>query len=825
MAARREKRHSPYPDLPNHARVPRSAFEEVLGRKREFRAWERRESDNGDEARRDPCSKSGRFFDLSHTQTFLAAYLSPLTPYRSILMFHDTGVGKTCAAVRIAEAFASPRPAIVLAPEATRGGFKANLVNHRGAPLDAAGGVDVRRAARASCTGSTYLRGLPEGSSRADLRAFAQGQMRARYVFFGYEQFNNRLEYTTERIRGEFASLPEEEVEREVAQTLRREFSDRVIVVDEAHNLRQSSRQKDVLGKLRAVLRHAANVTLVLMTATPMYNRPDEVLDLLNLMLVNDGVRELAHAEVFDADGGFVEGGEERLANAFRGRVSRARAQTEGTFPLRLSARDAGVEPPAGWRAWPPPPALATDGSPVPRGERVAAGAMFSSQLSAAQAAAYAAVVARGNMSAAMYTPAQEVCNFVGGGETGEAGFFRVFKRVAAASAQALRLEYRRGRARLAGTALMEAAPKVAAICDLLERSEGGALVYSRFKWAGVLPVAVALEERGWAPFKGRPLLRDVSPRAGAPRYALVTSDETIGGGASATEVVHAFNTGASGIRAVLGTNRVAEGLDFRGLREVHVMEPWFHMSVAEQVVGRAVRFCSHSRAEKEARNVTVFMHCACLSAAEARRETVDERMFRLSVSKQRRVGAVMRVLRDAAVDCGLTGRSGSGASARSGSAGVRGSQGQRVSAPAGDRDGSAACDYGACAASAPRCPPPPTTAFDFSTFHPMQVRHEVDMACWDAVDALKETNAQRFSELLAALGCDEVVLALALQVLLNPLEGSSWLRGSVLLFRAGRYVLLPAHLVERGVHKRAFLLSEARSGALEEVANEAALK
>ena len=41
---------------------------------------------------------------MSHQQ-WIANYISPRTPYKGLLVYHETGTGKTCTAVSIAENF------------------------------------------------------------------------------------------------------------------------------------------------------------------------------------------------------------------------------------------------------------------------------------------------------------------------------------------------------------------------------------------------------------------------------------------------------------------------------------------------------------------------------------------------------------------------------------------------------------------------------------------------------------------------------------------------------------------------------------------------
>ena len=39
-------------------------------------------------------------FNLTNSQKFLKTFMSPYTPYNSLLVYHGTGVGKTCTSIR-----------------------------------------------------------------------------------------------------------------------------------------------------------------------------------------------------------------------------------------------------------------------------------------------------------------------------------------------------------------------------------------------------------------------------------------------------------------------------------------------------------------------------------------------------------------------------------------------------------------------------------------------------------------------------------------------------------------------------------------------------
>ena len=86
-------------------------------------------------------------------------------------------------------------------------------------------------------------------------------------------------------------------------------------------------------------------------------------------------------------------------------------------------------------------------------------------------------------------------------------------------------------------------------------------------------------------------------------------------------------NKDGSQVKVILGTESAAEGLDFKMLREVHILEPFFHLSKNDQVVGRAIRRCSHTLLDFKDRNVMVYQYVSVKQGEENKAhytETVD---------------------------------------------------------------------------------------------------------------------------------------------------------------------------------------------------------
>ena len=109
-------------------------------------------------------------------------------------------------------------------------------------------------------------------------------------------------------------------------------------------------------------------------------------------------------------------------------------------------------------------------------------------------------------------------------------------------------------------------------------------------------------------------------------------------------------NVTGKNIKVVVTSPLAAEGIDFRFIRQVHILDPWWNMSRIEQVVGRALRTCSHQDLVPKEQNCTVYLH---IIRAEEKREAFDEYTYRTKVeAKGMRIAKVRKVLAESAMDC-----------------------------------------------------------------------------------------------------------------------------------------------------------------------------
>jgi hypothetical protein len=103
-------------------------------------------------------------------------------------------------------------------------------------------------------------------------------------------------------------------------------------------------------------------------------------------------------------------------------------------------------------------------------------------------------------------------------------------------------------------------------------------------------------------------------------------------------------------IKVVLISQAGSEGLDFKAIRQVHILEPWYNVNRLEQIIGRAVRNFSHKDLPFSKRNVQIFLYGTILKNVEE--EAADLYMYRISELKAVKIGKVTRLLKQTSVDC-----------------------------------------------------------------------------------------------------------------------------------------------------------------------------
>ena len=102
-------------------------------------------------------------------------------------------------------------------------------------------------------------------------------------------------------------------------------------------------------------------------------------------------------------------------------------------------------------------------------------------------------------------------------------------------------------------------------------------------------------------------------------------------------------------LKVLLGSPSIKEGVSLLRVKQVHIMEPYWNMSRLEQVIGRAIRFCSHKDVPFDEREVQVNIYIATgLKSSEL---TVDKHIMDLAFKKKELTDHFELLMREMAVD------------------------------------------------------------------------------------------------------------------------------------------------------------------------------
>ena len=652
--------------------------------------------------RSNPCEDQGTF-EVTPVQRFVANFMSPKTPYMSALLYHGVGVGKTCAAVQIMEAWLEHFPhqqVILIAPPTIQQGFFRTIFD----PSKVVIGHGNEPNTASQCTGTTYLK-LTNMLYERNLKVIVNAVnklIKRRFKVFAYISFAN---YIRDLIKG-VPGKTDEQNEIYKKRAIRNAFSGKLLIVDEAHNLRDiaegdepapeiggKAEKGDAAGGklltpfLRDVLMYSEGMKFCALTATPMYNSYREIVFMLNLLLINDKKAPLTEVDLFDREGKLLDKGVTRLSFIAQRYVSFMRGENPLSFPVRLFPEQI-----ARLSAYPllnprRTPIIEEDRAyyerlplfPVPlQGHALQATRVFMNALSPGggiNTIDLERLVHAGNIVFPVTESTQ--------GETYEAysrrtdvnALLTVFDREM--SGGEVRYRAKGSAAWLAVGALASYSPKFDALIQRIRTAEGCVFLYTRFVSGGAIPLCLALEANGYSPYgRKSSLLMDGIQAAGGRQCASCSRKEREHAGAShtfspayygaltgdialsphneATITAQRSFENATGkvMKVIIGSQIASEGVDLRFVRETHLLDSWFHLNKTEQILGRAIRYLSHCALPQEKRNNTVYLYVATLP--EDDRETADLYSYRVGFKKAVLIGQVTRVMKQSAMDCNL---------------------------------------------------------------------------------------------------------------------------------------------------------------------------
>ena len=686
------------------------------------------------ESRGDELSKLP--FELSSHQLFVRNFLSFQTPYNSLLLFHGLGSGKTCSAISICEEMRNylkqtinPKRILVVASPNVQENFRLQLFDER--KLKKINNLwNIR-----GCTGNKFIKEINPMSMKGLGRDRVINQINRiinqSYLFLGYTEFAN---YIT-RIISKYSSIKDPVGrERKERIAIKAEFSDRLIVIDEVQNIRISNDAalKRVSANLMKLVDIAENVKLLLLSATPMFNTHKEIVWLINLMNANDGRSTINIKDVFTETGKFRTSksgeivGKELLMKKARGYISYVRGDNPYTFPYRIFPSMFSPEFSLKNKEYPTRQATKTEiKNPIQTLD------LFVNDIGDYQQKGYNYLVEQIDQkipddrqlevglgyttleppiqSLNIVFPSKELDKLKEGEKLennrsliGKEGLSRCmdYKKTTRQGFSYNKSIQKKYGNIFAPEEIGKYSSKIKQICDMVLKTKGIILIYSQYIDGGCVPMALALEEMGFKRagdnsrsfFKKAPKGLDSMK---GKRYAMITGDTSIS--PNNQEEIKALtndnNKYGEKIKVVIISKAASEGIDFKNIRQVHIMEPWYNLMRIEQIIGRAVRTYSHILLPFIERNVQLFLHGTLLDNKEE--ESLDLYVYRLAERKAISIGVISRILKEVSVDCLLNSEQNNFTEeSLDQEVDLTLSTGDKIKYRVGDKPFSASCDY-----------------------------------------------------------------------------------------------------------------------------------
>tara|TARA_B100000902_G_scaffold399803_1_gene472648 strand:+ start:1427 stop:4801 length:3375 start_codon:yes stop_codon:yes gene_type:complete len=281
----------------------------------------------------------GGKLELYTHQSFLANFINPNTPYKGLLMFHGTGTGKTGSAISIAENFKdmvkkyNTKIYVLVPGPLLKENWKDDIIkftgsNHLKDLINQLGYVDELEETKAK-----------KNALKEALQYYKIMTHRSFYKKVLGEKIKDIRE--TDDKKKKYRVTDDGEIERDLSVDKIDNLDNTLLIVDEAHSF-TGNEHGDALKK---IIKKSKNCRLLLLSATPMKNLADDIIELINYLRPDDD--QMTRDKIFNSNKNhlmdFKAGGRDYFQKMISGYISYYR----GANPLLFAKRvEVGEVPP-----------------------------------------------------------------------------------------------------------------------------------------------------------------------------------------------------------------------------------------------------------------------------------------------------------------------------------------------------------------------------------------------------------------------------------------------------------------------------------------------
>jgi len=245
-------------------------------------------------------SKDGQAFSLLTHQEIVRDYINLLTPYRGLLFYHGLGSGKTCSSIAVTEGLKSNKPVIIMTPASLEVNYKEELkkcgdqlykknqywefINTKTDPslIEPLAYILSLSPKIIKTQGGAWFVNVKNPPNYSNLSGVQQESLN--------KQLDIMMDNKYKFIR--YNGLRQKKLDSLVAEAGGNPFSNKIIVIDEAHNfisliVNKLKRPTSWWIQIYDYLKSAENVRIILLTGTPIINYPNEIGIMMNILRGN----------------------------------------------------------------------------------------------------------------------------------------------------------------------------------------------------------------------------------------------------------------------------------------------------------------------------------------------------------------------------------------------------------------------------------------------------------------------------------------------------------------------------------------------------------
>ncbi len=610
------------------------------------------------------------FFELTNNQKFLKKLISPETPYRSIYLYHSVGVGKTCASIQISDNFKKyyKKKTLVLLPLKLKDNFIKGLFDI----------TKLKDDNMEQCLGNYYLHDILDRDKLEinEIKFKVKKMINNEYEILSFGEFGNI-----------FKKIKNNSKTNNFIDNIRSYFDNRVIIVDEVHNMRYVN--EDVKGKevskiFHEILEILQNNVLVLLSATPMFDNYKEIKFILNSLLIQNGKKKIKKNEnIYNNNNKLNLDFEKKLKKISSNFISYMRGENPFSFPIRIYPsvnNDTTILDVKDY------PEFDIYDKKIPKNEQIKYLELVNTKMSNLQQTIYGKMeISKNNntnndniinnniindntikdnslenddnidiqqrvqISNIVYSNNQDIKKTYG-----NEGLKSIFK-IKNSKKGEYKVEYKNKKEQILDYSKVEKySSKIKLLLENIKKAQGIVLIYSRYLASGVIPIAIALEHIGFHKYNGKNILKEGNKEKKRENYIIISGNTYLSPDNTneISECTKESNKDGNKIKVILITESGTEGLDLKNVREIHIFDPWYNLNRIEQVIGRGVRNYSHIDLPETKRNTTIYMYANLTQ--DNKKESIDFRTYRIAENKQKKISELEKIIKNNAIDCNL---------------------------------------------------------------------------------------------------------------------------------------------------------------------------